>query len=86
MFVNREWQHPEGYKLVNNQILRTTAKEGKAIPRPPGKLALQNAQTLAPAARVPGQADEAHAAAERAAEVRRKNLTPTAAPQTGTHL
>jgi hypothetical protein len=87
-YVNGEWVHPEGYKFLNNKIVRTTAKTGKAHPKPPGKLAQENAAKLAPrtkSAAVPSS-ENARIAAERAAEVRRKNLTPRPAPQTGSHL
>ena len=83
MFVKGEWVHPDGYKFVNNKVLRTTAKTGKPVPKPPGKLALENPAMLTPSTK---PRDDAKTAAEKAAEARRKNLTPTAAPQTGTHL
>jgi hypothetical protein len=82
--VNGEWVHPDGYKFVTNKILRTTAKPGQAPPKPPGKLALENPAKLT--ARPKSPADEAKAAAEKAAERRQKNLAPTPASQTGTHL
>jgi hypothetical protein len=81
-FVKGEWIHPDGYKFVKGQVLRTTAKTGKAAPEPPGKLALQNPQTLTKTA----APERAKTAAEMAAETRRKNLTPRPAPQTGTNL
>jgi hypothetical protein len=84
MYVNGEWVHPDGYKFVNNQIIRTTAKTGKSVPRPPGKLALENPTKLKSAA-APSK-DDAKTAAEKAAETRRKNLEPRPASQTGTHL
>jgi hypothetical protein len=83
-YVKGEWVHPDGYKFVNGKVLRTTARLGKAVPNPPGKLALENAQKLTP--KTNSAPDSAKTAAEKAAETRRKNLTPTAAPQTGTHL
>jgi hypothetical protein len=83
-YVKGEWVHPDGYKYVNGKVLRTTARRGKAVPRPPGKLALENAQKLTPTT-VTAPAT-AKTEAERKAEERRKNLTPTAAPQTGSHL
>jgi hypothetical protein len=83
-YANNEWVHPEGYKFVNGKVLRTTARAGKAFPRPPGRLALENAQRLTP--KTNPAPDSAQIAAEKAAETRRKNLTPTAAPQTGSHL
>jgi hypothetical protein len=84
--VNGEWIHPEGYKFVNNKVVRSTAKTGRAFPKPPGKLALENAAKLESRTKAPSAADDAQTPAEKAAETRRKNLTPTAAPQTGTHL
>jgi hypothetical protein len=76
------WTHPEGYKFVNGKILRTTAKEGKAVPKPPGKLALENAEKLSSTAPTNPRPN----ATEKAAETRQRNLSPIAAPQTGTHL
>jgi hypothetical protein len=84
MYVNGEWVHPEGYKFVNNQIIRTTAKTGKSVPRPPGKLALENPTKLKSA--IAPSKDDAKTAAEKAVEKRRKNLEPRPASQTGTHL
>ena len=83
-YVKDGWVHPEGYKFVNGTVLRTTARAGKAFPKPPGRLALENAQRLIP--KTNPAPDSAKIAAEKAAETRRKNLTPTAAPQTGSHL
>jgi hypothetical protein len=80
-YLKGEWVHPDGYKYVKGQVLRTTAKAGKAAPEPPGKLAQENAKKLTPKA-TPGAQTEA----DKAAEARRKNLTPGAAPQTGSHL
>ena len=88
IYSNGQWVHPDGYKFVNNKILRITAKAGRAHPEPPGKLAQKNPARLAPrtkSATAPSAAD-ARVAAEKAAEVRRKNLTPRPAPQTGSHL
>jgi hypothetical protein len=82
-YVKGEWIHPDGYKFVKGQVLRTTAKAGKAAPEPPGKLALENPQKLTLKAPTP---QNTKGPEETAAERRRKNLTPTAAPQTGTHL
>lgn len=82
-YVKGEWIHPDGYKYVNGKILRTTARPGKTAPAPPGKLALENPQKLAPK-NTPAPASKT--AAETAAEIRRKNLEPTPASQTGSHL
>jgi hypothetical protein len=84
-YVNGEWIHPEGYKFVNNKIIRTTAKTGKPAPKPPGKLALENPTKLAPSNRTMTK-DDAKTAAEKAAETHEKNLAPRPAPQTGSHL
>jgi hypothetical protein len=89
MYVNGEWVHPNGYKFVNNKVLRTTAKAGKTFPNPPGKLALENPTKLTPRTKSAGAGSvpkEAQTPAEKAAEARRKNLNPAPAPQTGTHL
>jgi hypothetical protein len=83
-YVKGEWVHPDGYKYVKGQVLRTTAKAGKAAPEPPGKLAQENAKKLTP--QVTSAPGSTKTTAEKAADARRKNLTPTAAPQTGTHL
>jgi hypothetical protein len=83
-YVNGEWIHPDGYKFVRNQVLRTTAKPGRTAPEPPGKLALENAQNWTPTT-VPAQ-ERAKTEAERKAEEKRKNLETRPAPQTGTHI
>ena len=83
-YVKGEWIHPAGYKFVNRKILRTTARPGGLIPKPPGKLALDNAQLLAPKTG-PAPASTLTEAERKAAE-RRKNLTPTPPKQTGTHM
>lgn len=78
-----EWVHPEGYKYVNRKVLRTTARLGKPLPNPPGKLALENPEKLTPKT---NSAPDTKTAAEKAAETRRKNLETRPAPQTGSHL
>ena len=83
-FVNGEWVHPDGYKFVNNKVIRTTAKTGKQLPKPPGQLALENAAALT--LRPKSAPVEAKTAAEKAAEERRKNLEPRPAPKMGSHL
>lgn len=89
-FVKGEWVHPDGYKFVNGKILRTTAKTGKSFPKPPGKLALENAQKLSQpttnSARTNSSTNNTQSAPQKPVEAREKNLTPTSAPQTGTHL
>jgi hypothetical protein len=83
-YNNGVWIHPDGYKYVNRKVLRTTARPGGLYPKPPGRLALENAQLLAP--RTGPAPESAKTEAERKAEERRKNLTPRPAPQTGTHM
>lgn len=83
-YVNGEWVHPNGYKFVNNKIIRVTAKTGKAFPKPPGTLALENAAVLATSPKP--AANDAQSAAEKAATERQKNLAPRPASQTGSHL
>jgi hypothetical protein len=83
-YVKGEWVHPDGYKYAKGQVLRTTAKTGKTAPEPPGKLALENAQKMTP--QVNSAPASTKTEAEIKAEIRQKNLTPTAAPQTGSHL
>jgi hypothetical protein len=87
-YVKGEWVHPDGYKFVNNKIVRTTAKAGKRSPQPPGKLALENPAQLVPATKTtaPPPKNDTKTAAEKAAEERRKNLEPRPASQTGSHL
>lgn len=82
-YAKGEWVHPEGYKFLNGKVLRTTARTGKSFPKPPGKLALDNAQKLTPK---PTPAPDAKTAAQTAAEIRRKNMAPRPAPQTGSNL
>jgi hypothetical protein len=82
-YVRGEWIHPDGYKLVKGQVLRTTAKAGKLAPLPPGKLAQENAaKGIVPKP----SATPAKSAAETAAEIKRKNLETRPAPQTGFHM
>jgi hypothetical protein len=81
-YVKGEWVHPQGYKFVNGKILRTTAKYGQPLPKPPGKLALENPQKLTQQSKSIATQSEA----EKKAEERRKNLQPRPAPQTGSHM
>ena len=76
-FVKGEWVHSDGYKFVNGKVLRTTAKPGTAAPKPPSKLALENAQKLN---------ETTMTDAEKKAEERRKNLAPSRTHQTGSNL
>jgi len=83
-YVKGEWIHPDGYKYVKGKVLRTTARPGRLYPKPPGKLAQDNAQLLAP--KTNPAPESAKTEAERKADERRKNLAPRPAPQTGTHM
>src|SRR5471030_2955500 len=69
-YVKGEWVHPDGYKFVKGQVLRTTAKIGKPSPEPPGKLAQENPTKLRP--QVTSAPANAQTAAEKAAETHRK--------------
>jgi hypothetical protein len=82
-YVKGEWVHPNGYKFVKGQILRTTAKIGQPAPEPPGKIALANPEKLiskAPATQ------NTKTASETKEEIKRKNLETRPAPQTGSHM
>jgi len=83
-YVKGEWVHPNGYKYVRGQVLRTTAKMGLPAPEPPGKLALENPQKLTPTTKPAPVATKTEA--ETKAEIRRKNLETKPAPQTGSHM
>ena len=76
--VNGVWTHSDGYQFVKGQVLRVGTQTHKKPPKPPTKAEMA-AATKKPA---PKAVDPA---AAKAAE-REKNLTPHAAPQTGTHL
>ena len=76
--VNGVWTHPDGYQFVKGQVVRVGTQTHKKPPKPPTKAEMA-AATKKPA---PKAVDPA---AAKAAE-REKNLTPRAAPQTGTHL
>jgi hypothetical protein len=82
-YVKGEWIHPDGYKFVKGQILRTTARTGKVVPEAPGKLALDNPEKLTLKAPAP---QNTKTPAETAAEIRRKNMEVRSAPQTGSHM
>jgi hypothetical protein len=83
-YENGVWVHPEGYKYVNREVLRTTARIGRVAPMPPGKVALDNAQKLSPKTGSTQAIPQTEA--EKKAEQRRKNLTPRPASQTGSHI
>jgi hypothetical protein len=82
-YVKGEWVHPNGYKYVKGQVLRTTARIGQPAPEPPGKLALENPEKLTLKAPAP---QNTRTAAETAAEIKRKNMEVRPAPQTGSHM
>jgi hypothetical protein len=77
--VNGIWNHSDGYKLVNGQVIRVGNQTHTKPPKPPTKTEME-AVTKNTRPQTP-----ADAAAKKAAE-REKNLTPRPAPQTGTHL
>jgi len=82
-YVKGEWIHPDGYKFVKGQILRTTAKTGKAVPEAPGKLALDNPEKLTLKAPAP---QNTKTAAETKAEIKERNMQVRPTSQTGSHL
>ena len=82
-YVKGEWVHPNGYKYVKGQVLRTTARIGQPAPEPPGKLALENPEKLTSKAPAP---QNTKTAAETKEEIKRKNLETRPASQTGSHL
>ena len=77
---NGVWVHIDGYKLVNGQVVRSSAQTHKPAPKPPTPAEMQVATKKKVAPKTP-----AEIAAEKAAE-RERNLAPRPAPQTGTHL
>lgn len=83
-YVKGEWVHPDGYKLASGRIVRTTARPGQPVPKPPGKLALENPQKLALAA-APVVDNTSNAPVDKATE-RARNIAPKPAPQTGSHI
>jgi hypothetical protein len=76
---NGVWVHSDGYKFVNNQVVRVGTQTHKAPPKPPTKAEMDAATKKA------APKTQAEIAAAKAAE-RERNLTPRPAPQTGTHL
>jgi hypothetical protein len=83
-YVKGEWVHPDGYKYVNGKVLRTSAVAGRAFPKPPGKLALENAQKSA--VKTAPAPQNTKTSAETAAEIKRKNMEVRPTSQTGSHL
>ena len=82
-YVKGEWVHPNGYKYVKGQVLRTTAKIGQPAPEPPGKLALENPEKLTAKAPAP---QNTKTAAETKEEIKQRNMQVKPASQTGSHL
>jgi hypothetical protein len=82
-YVKGEWIHPNGYKFVKGQVLRTTAKIGQPAPEPPGKIALENPEKLTLKAPAP---QKTKTEAETKAEIKAKNMETRPAPQTGSHM
>jgi hypothetical protein len=76
--VNGVWTHSDGYKFVNNQVMRVGTQTHKKPPKPPTKAEMEAATKKT----APKSVDPA---AAKAAE-RERNLAPRPAPQTGTHL
>lgn len=83
VFAKGEWVHPEGFKFTKGKVLRTTARPGKIAPNPPGKLALANPQKLTPKTTAPANTKTE---AEKKADEKAKNLSPSSAPRTGFHM
>ena len=77
-FVHGEWVHPDGYKYVNGKVERTTARAGHPLPKPPGKLALDNPEKLSQASNTTKPSDKSSA--------KTKNVSTRPAPQTGSNL
>ena len=78
-FVKGEWIHPDGYKYVKGQVIRTGAQTHKSPPKPPSKALLDSVKAK------PTPTPDPNSAAAKAAE-KERNLQPRPASQTGTHL
>jgi hypothetical protein len=74
--VNGVWTHSDGYQFVKGQVIRVGTQTHKTPPKPPTKAEMDAATK---------KAAPKNDAAAKAAE-RERNLTPRAAPQTGSHL
>jgi hypothetical protein len=79
-YTNGVWTHVDGYKLVNGQVVRSGIQTHKKAPKPPTKAEMDTALK-----KPKGPKTAAEIAAEKAAQ-RARNLTPGAAPQTGSHF
>jgi hypothetical protein len=78
-YVKGEWIHPDGYKYVKGQVIRTGAQTHKSPPKPPAKSLLNSVKTK------PAPSPDPNSPASKTAE-RERNLAPRPASQTGTHL
>jgi hypothetical protein len=78
-YVKGEWIHPDGYKYVKGQVIRTGSQTNKRPPKPPSMALLNSVKPK------PTPNPDPNSAAAKAAE-RERNLRPRPAPQTGTNL
>jgi len=78
-YVKGEWVHPDGYKYVKGQVIRTGTQTHKSPPKPPSKALLDSVKAK------PTPTPDPNSAAAKAAE-KERNLQPRPASQTGTHL
>ncbi len=77
--VNGVWVHPDGYKFVSGQVVRTGSQTHKTPPKPPTQAEMDAAKKQS------SPKSAADVAAAKAAE-KERNLRPRPAPQTGSHL
>jgi hypothetical protein len=82
-YVKGEWVHPNGYKFVKGQVLRTTARIGQPAPEPPGKLAQENPEKMKAMTPV---TQNTKTEAETKAEIKARNMQVRPTSQTGSHL
>jgi len=78
-YVKGEWVHPDGYKYVKGQVIRTGTQTHKSPPKPPSKALLDSVKAK------PTPTIDPNSAAAKAAE-KERNLRRYPASQTGTHL
>lgn len=78
-YVKGEWIHPDGYKYVKGQVIRTGAQTHKSPPAPPSKALLDSVKSK------PTPTPDPNSPAAKAAQ-KERNLQPRPASQTGTHL
>ena len=81
IYSHGEWNHPEGYKFSNGRVTRTTAHPGKSLPKPPGKLALENPEMFTSPVVI-----QTDTPSKSKADGKTRNLAPRPAPQTGSHM